>query len=37
MSEDITRSMNIGLIVNIITFFALVVPLSSFDNNAYAQ
>jgi len=37
MSEDITRPMNIGLIVNIITFFALVVPLSSFDNNAYAQ
>jgi len=37
MSEDITRPMNIGLIVNIVTFFALVAPLSSFDNDAYAQ
>lgn len=37
MSEDITRPMNIGLIASIIAFVALVVPLLSFDNNAYAQ
>lgn len=38
MSEDITRPMNIGLIATaIIAFVALVVPLSSLDNNAYAQ